>query len=628
MGRIDWQIKIQFILTAAIFSVFLLLGGVFYAHNENTHLLHQKDRFSAEVDQVLAVIAPSVSYQDTQQINRILKSAFIGDEVSKEIRYKDGSLLFSDLASQVDTASLSNRHLIAPKPLYKVRRTIQFDGLKVGEAIFASDSFAGRAMNPYNFFGSLLLMALLVSFFVCMILRNLFREIHFSLKQLETVDTSELALAKNSQVNNYGDLIRKRVSTLMEDQKKYFELKESAKINEVIVKTTQMLAHDVRKPFSAVLAGMDMLSNVESLSEYHRLLPTVQEGVQKSLTSVNGMLKDVMDFDRGMAKNPSQVEPLSLVQNSLAEVAQLHPNKKIHISIELRYKNQLNIDPLQYQRVFSNILANAVQATGQDGQIWIWAHQEQGFLQFCIGNSDSCIALEDQDKVFDAFFTQNKKRGTGLGLAIAKKIVEAHGGQITVKSDGIKKEVEFTFTGPLAPSKARVQDFSHSALLNSFLPIFDEKMAAASKSIDLQTYEKRVSTTLASFSRKISIGMLDDESIYRRAIETLIQSSPLKSRVEYSQFENPQLLIDSDLTELDFLIVDVDLGQSDWNGFQLVKHLRSNLNYQGAICIHSNKALTSDFKKALQSGADAFIPKPMSIAHLYKFILDNLQNSK
>lgn len=93
----------------------------------------------------------------------------------------------------------------------------------------------------------------------------------------------------------------------------------------------------------------------------------------------------------------------------------------------------VNVDAHRVQRVFSNIINNALEAMSVNkGRLWFFTKEDLNsqFTQFCIGNSGSFIQKEEVSKIFDAFYTKNKQGGTGLGLAIAQEIIYAHGGKI------------------------------------------------------------------------------------------------------------------------------------------------------------------------------------------------------
>lgn len=90
-------------------------------------------------------------------------------------------------------------------------------------------------------------------------------------------------------------------------------------------------------------------------------------------------------------------------------------------------------DPYQIRQVFLNLLRNAVEATPDGGSVSIAMLLADKFLLFRVADTGTGIPAESLDHVFDLFYT-TKPKGTGLGLAICRKIMQDHGGDITIES--------------------------------------------------------------------------------------------------------------------------------------------------------------------------------------------------
>src|SRR5262249_26460167 len=92
----------------------------------------------------------------------------------------------------------------------------------------------------------------------------------------------------------------------------------------------------------------------------------------------------------------------------------------------------LNADVDQLRLVFTNLVLNAAQAMDGRGRIHIGAAlPDDGSIEFLVSDSGPGIPVELRERVFEPFFT-TKVRGTGLGLPTARRIVEAHGGTMTI----------------------------------------------------------------------------------------------------------------------------------------------------------------------------------------------------
>jgi signal transduction histidine kinase len=93
-----------------------------------------------------------------------------------------------------------------------------------------------------------------------------------------------------------------------------------------------------------------------------------------------------------------------------------------------------------------NLLANAVDAVNGNGAVSVSVRMNGMEVEIHVDDNGPGLAPEDQEKIFEPFFTR-KEKGTGLGLAIAKKIVEGHGGHIEVASS-LGRGTAFTIAFP------------------------------------------------------------------------------------------------------------------------------------------------------------------------------------
>ena len=109
-------------------------------------------------------------------------------------------------------------------------------------------------------------------------------------------------------------------------------------------------------------------------------------------------------------------------------------------------------DSSQLERVFINLLGNAVKFTPAKGHVTISAREKDGTFEFSVEDSGIGIPRNGMEHVFEEFFRSDnaldqKVKGTGLGLSLVKKIIEAHKGKIWVESQ-LGKGTKFTFTIP------------------------------------------------------------------------------------------------------------------------------------------------------------------------------------
>ena len=100
-------------------------------------------------------------------------------------------------------------------------------------------------------------------------------------------------------------------------------------------------------------------------------------------------------------------------------------------------------------RVFVNLIRNAVEAMPEKGVLEISSYQTRDNIEIAFADTGVGIPEEILPKIFSPLFT-TKAQGMGFGLAICKRIIEAHGGTITVKTE-VNKGTTFTISLPTKP---------------------------------------------------------------------------------------------------------------------------------------------------------------------------------
>ncbi len=232
------------------------------------------------------------------------------------------------------------------------------------------------------------------------------------------------------------------------DQAKVGE--ENARL-QAMARTTQMLAHDVRRPFSKLKISVQMLlrskSHADVLGAAQRILPDVE----RDIASVNGLIQDIMEFGSAGAMQVEEVSLKALLQETMQETLDILRPVGLEVSAKLENSRRIRVDALKIRRVLANLLDNAVHAAGRGGRLWLESRDVGGEVEFTVGNTGATIPESEAELVFQAFYTKNKQGGTGLGLAIAQKIVLQHGGRVVCRSSS-ERGTEFVVVLPAANS--------------------------------------------------------------------------------------------------------------------------------------------------------------------------------
>jgi two-component system sensor histidine kinase HydH len=146
------------------------------------------------------------------------------------------------------------------------------------------------------------------------------------------------------------------------------------------------------------------------------------------LDALNGIVQDMLIFARPRQLKHEPVDGVRLVEETIAFLKRDPALSGVNVTVHGR-PGPLLADAAQLHLVVQNVLMNAAQAMGGHGLIDISLESDGERCRMAIRDHGPGMPAEVRDKAFDAFFT-TKHRGTGLGLAIARRIVDAHGGQI------------------------------------------------------------------------------------------------------------------------------------------------------------------------------------------------------
>lgn len=199
--------------------------------------------------------------------------------------------------------------------------------------------------------------------------------------------------------------------------------------------------------------------------EAKALLDDLQEprpAAQNIIQEVH-MLRNLVNDLNWLAETDSgdlqlRLEPCAIGELLISEVERWQPRAQAgRVSLSLQPLSQfptLQLDPARMRQALGNIVHNALQHT-EDGQVTVAASLEQDkFLRFSVKDDGLGIDLADLPHIFERFYRTDQSRspGRGLGLDIARAIIEAHGGAIAVKSEGLGRGTTVEFSLPL-PAK-------------------------------------------------------------------------------------------------------------------------------------------------------------------------------
>lgn len=220
------------------------------------------------------------------------------------------------------------------------------------------------------------------------------------------------------------------------------------------------LAHEIRSPLNAIQLNVQILqeglARLELAAEPRAGLGRNLERIEREVRFLQETLTEFLNYAR-----PPRPEPVPTdLPAFVAEVLELHEPDLRARSIELEREFAeglfpVRIDQRQMAQVLTNLLNNAREAVGDHGRITVRVGEtpDQEAVEIRVGDDGGGVAPGDEERVFEAWYS-TKAHGAGLGLGIAKRIVEEHGGSLTLEN---RPGVGATFVVRLP--KAKVLEF-------------------------------------------------------------------------------------------------------------------------------------------------------------------------
>ena len=201
------------------------------------------------------------------------------------------------------------------------------------------------------------------------------------------------------------------------------------------------LGHDLKNPTLAQIQAIELLlkGNFGSIPEAQKeILEMVLDSCKYMKALLSSLLATYRN-ERGVVKlNYEEVLLPELTEECVSEMIYLAKDKGVNINIEENATNPIIYgDKVQIKRVIMNLISNGIKYAFKDSSIRIKIYNESNYTCFQFENNSPYIPPDKRDAIFAqyvSFADAHKELGIGLGLYASKKIVDAHGGNIFVKS--------------------------------------------------------------------------------------------------------------------------------------------------------------------------------------------------
>ena len=238
------------------------------------------------------------------------------------------------------------------------------------------------------------------------------------------------------------------------------ELKRTAKVKSEFLAN---MSHELRTPLNSINGFSEVLydETFGPLNEKQKKYVNNVLTSGKHLFLLINQILDMAKVEAGKMNLTLSSLPMKSLLNDISMlIADIVSKKKIEMLLEIAEDlPNIEADELKVREIIYNLLSNAVKFTPEGGKIGMRAKKADSEIEIVVWDKGIGIASENMEKIFEGFFRVDTPysrvtEGTGLGLPLSKKLVELHGGKLSVESEGLNKGTSVRFTLPIISRRA------------------------------------------------------------------------------------------------------------------------------------------------------------------------------
>lgn len=366
--------------------------------------------------------------------------------------------------------------------------------------------------------------------------------------------------------------------------------------------------HDIRSPLTLIMGPLNKLKTRITDAESKQDIDTIDRNAQRLLLLVNQILderkidKDQMHLHCQKTDLKEFLRGIMSLYNFNVQERSITLSLKEDESLKEEGNLQVWIDRINFDKVISNLLSNAMKYTSDGGEITliIGKNKESAIIKV----EDTGIGLKEEktDRLFERFYQGNNNsdihiEGTGIGLNLCRALVKMHGGTIRAynRTDGIKGSC-FEVNIPLGKEHLKPEE------------ILQEDGTKTAESTGKRTQA----------NRNFNILIVDDDAEIAHYIKT-----ELSDWYRFDHARNGKEGLKMLLTgKYDLVISDVMMPEMD--GVTMLKKIKGNSNVSDIpVILLTSKSEVENRLEGLRKGADAFLAKPFNMEELH-ILIDNL----
>ena len=363
-----------------------------------------------------------------------------------------------------------------------------------------------------------------------------------------------------------------------------------------------MLSHELRTPLTPILGWASILR--DNLSD-RAIVKQGLEAIERNARLQTQLVDDLLDLSRIIAGKidlvRAPVDVNQIVRHALETVQHRLDAQMLDLELDLALEPlPVNADAMRLEQVIWNLLSNAVKFTPARGRIRVSSRLVGDYCQVEVSDNGVGIKPDLLSVIFNRFYqsdsgTSRRHGGLGIGLAIARSLVEMHGGWIEADSKGEGRGARFTVA----------------------IPVHEAKLKRP-------TRQKKRHERTTSFLEETRVLILEDSADTRELLGIILRAHGCQVTLAASVPEGLALA-----AEIMPDVVLSDIGLPDLDGYEFVNRLRQlrGLEHTPVIAL-TGYAMEGDRQRALESGFDKHLPKPVEPEQLVAAIRQVLSELK
>jgi signal transduction histidine kinase/CheY-like chemotaxis protein len=348
------------------------------------------------------------------------------------------------------------------------------------------------------------------------------------------------------------------------------------------------LAHELRNPLAPLVNSirvLQLLVDAEKRAELDAI-----EVIDRQARQLTRLVDDLLDLAR-IAEGRLELRrthlDLTMVLEQAVQTSDPMLKARGHqLTVEQSpVPLVLEADAARLIQIFVNLLNNAAKYTDRGGRLWLSAARDGNEAVIRVRDNGIGIPPEMISRVFDMFVQTDVSRrrsqeGLGIGLTLVRRLVELHGGTVSVQSAGVGQGCEFVVRLPVQTEAVSTPQFGvrHPTPASCHLLLIEDHVDA----------RESMATLLTLHGHRVDVAE-DGRQGIARALAT-----------------RPQAAL-------------IDIGLPDLSGYEVAQRLRAELGDQIMLIALTGYGQTDDLRKALDAGYDGHLVKPGDfdeLAHL------------